>query len=104
MITPSGRFQINTRLCLSISDFHPDTWNPSWTVSTIIMGLISFMNGKFFKCLRKTQNRDCLFPCKQKAKEKGNKKNVYIIFLKRNIELKIISFVKKRVYFLSYSN
>lgn len=46
MITPSGRFQVNTRLCLSISDFHPDTWNPSWTVSTIIMGLISFMNGK----------------------------------------------------------
>ncbi|KAL3069768.1 hypothetical protein niasHS_016002 [Heterodera schachtii] len=44
MITPSGRFQTNTRLCLSISDFHPDTWNPSWSVSTIIMGLISFMN------------------------------------------------------------
>ncbi|EPB79116.1 ubiquitin--protein ligase [Ancylostoma ceylanicum] len=31
MITPSGRFQVNTRLCLSISDFHPDTWNPAWT-------------------------------------------------------------------------
>ncbi|KAI6183869.1 UBC core domain-containing protein [Aphelenchoides bicaudatus] len=44
MITPSGRFQTNTRLCLSISDFHPDTWNPSWTVSSIITGLISFMN------------------------------------------------------------
>jgi len=44
MITPNGRFQVNTRLCLSISDYHPDTWNPSWTVSTIIMGLISFMN------------------------------------------------------------
>jgi ubiquitin-conjugating enzyme E2 J2 len=44
MITPSGRFQTDTRLCLSISDFHPDTWNPSWTVSTILMGLTSFMN------------------------------------------------------------
>ncbi|KAK0414445.1 hypothetical protein QR680_011433 [Steinernema hermaphroditum] len=44
MITPSGRFQTNTRLCLSISDFHPDTWNPAWTVSTIINGLLSFMN------------------------------------------------------------
>lgn len=32
MLTPSGRFQTNTRLCLSISDFHPDTWNPAWTV------------------------------------------------------------------------
>ncbi|TMS33875.1 hypothetical protein L596_001564 [Steinernema carpocapsae] len=44
MITPSGRFQTNTRLCLSISDYHPDTWNPAWTVSTIINGLLSFMN------------------------------------------------------------
>ncbi|CAJ0931905.1 unnamed protein product, partial [Mesorhabditis belari] len=44
MITPNGRFQTNTRLCLSISDFHPDTWNPAWTVGTIITGLMSFMN------------------------------------------------------------
>ncbi|KAB7495162.1 Ubiquitin-conjugating enzyme E2 J2 [Armadillidium nasatum] len=43
MMTPSGRFKTNTRLCLSISDFHPDTWNPAWSVSTILTGLLSFM-------------------------------------------------------------
>lgn len=43
MITPNGRFKVNTRLCLSISDFHPDTWNPAWSVSTILTGLLSFM-------------------------------------------------------------
>nr|XP_039251954.1 ubiquitin-conjugating enzyme E2 J2-like [Styela clava] len=43
MITPSGRFKCNTRLCLSISDFHPDTWNPAWSVGTILTGLLSFM-------------------------------------------------------------
>ncbi|PAA49681.1 hypothetical protein BOX15_Mlig029826g3 [Macrostomum lignano] len=43
MITPSGRFKVNSRLCLSISDFHPDTWNPAWCVSTILTGLLSFM-------------------------------------------------------------
>jgi len=43
MITPNGRFKTNTRLCLSISDFHPDTWNPGWSVSTILTGLLSFM-------------------------------------------------------------
>jgi len=43
MITPSGRFVVNQRLCLSISDFHPDTWNPAWSVSTILTGLLSFM-------------------------------------------------------------
>ncbi|XP_041062966.1 ubiquitin-conjugating enzyme E2 J2 isoform X2 [Carcharodon carcharias] len=43
MITPNGRFKCNTRLCLSITDFHPDTWNPAWSVSTILTGLLSFM-------------------------------------------------------------
>ncbi|XP_042896153.1 ubiquitin-conjugating enzyme E2 J2 isoform X2 [Parasteatoda tepidariorum] len=43
MITPNGRFKCNTRLCLSISDFHPDTWNPAWSAGTILTGLLSFM-------------------------------------------------------------
>lgn len=43
MHTPSGRFQPSTRLCLSISDFHPKSFNPAWEVSTILVGLLSFM-------------------------------------------------------------
>ena len=43
MLTPSGRFQPNRRLCLSMSDFHPESWNPMWSVSTILTGLHSFM-------------------------------------------------------------
>jgi len=43
MMTPSGRFQPNRRLCLSMSDFHPESWNPMWSVSTILTGLYSFM-------------------------------------------------------------
>lgn len=43
MTTPSGRFQPDTRLCLTMSDFHPSSWNPSWSVSTILNGLLSFM-------------------------------------------------------------
>ena len=43
MLTPSGRFETNTRLCLSMSDYHPESWNPSWSVETILLGLVSFM-------------------------------------------------------------
>lgn len=46
MVTPSGRFKEDTRLCLSMSDYHPDTWNPSWSVSTILTGLLSFMTSE----------------------------------------------------------
>jgi len=45
MYTPSGRFQTSTRLCLSMSDYHPESWNPSWSVGTILTGLVSFMVG-----------------------------------------------------------
>jgi ubiquitin-conjugating enzyme E2 J2 len=30
MLTPNGRFKTNTSLCLTITSFHPDSWNPSW--------------------------------------------------------------------------
>ena len=43
MTTPSGRFIVNTKLCLSMSDFHPESWNPAWRVETILVGLVSFM-------------------------------------------------------------
>lgn len=46
MYTPSGRFQPSTRLCLSISDFHPKSFNPAWSVSTILIGLLSFMTSE----------------------------------------------------------
>jgi len=28
---------------LSMSDFHPESWNPMWSVGTILTGLFSFM-------------------------------------------------------------
>jgi len=43
MFTPSGRFRTHYRLCLSISDYHPESWSPIWGVETIMIGLISFM-------------------------------------------------------------
>ena len=42
MTSETGRFQTNARICLSISDYHPESWNPVWPVRSIIIGLISF--------------------------------------------------------------
>ncbi|KAK1263950.1 Ubiquitin-conjugating enzyme E2 34 [Acorus gramineus] len=46
MITPNGRFAPHKKICLSMSDFHPETWNPMWSVSSILTGLLSFMTDK----------------------------------------------------------
>jgi ubiquitin-conjugating enzyme E2 J2 len=43
MTTPNGRFMTQKKICLSMSDFHPETWNPMWSVSSILTGLLSFM-------------------------------------------------------------
>lgn len=43
MITPSGRFYEKQRICLTISDYHPESWNPVWKVESILFGLMSFM-------------------------------------------------------------
>ncbi|KAG7093361.1 hypothetical protein E1B28_007043 [Marasmius oreades] len=43
MFTPSGRFHPDKKICFSMSDFHPGTWNPAWSVATILTGLLSFM-------------------------------------------------------------
>ncbi|KAG1660784.1 hypothetical protein FOA52_011325 [Chlamydomonas sp. UWO 241] len=43
LFTPTGRFAVNTKLCLSMTDYHPESWNPMWSVGTILTGLLSFM-------------------------------------------------------------
>lgn len=42
MLTPNGRFEQNRTVCMSITGYHPESWNPSWSVSTLLLGLQSF--------------------------------------------------------------
>ena len=42
-LTPNGRFEINTKICLTFTNFHPEYWQPAWTVRTILIGLQSYM-------------------------------------------------------------
>lgn len=43
LLTPNGRFEINKKICLSISGHHPETWQPSWSIRTALLALIAFM-------------------------------------------------------------
>jgi len=43
ILTPNGRFELNKKICLSISSYHPEHWQPSWDIRTIITALIAFM-------------------------------------------------------------
>jgi ubiquitin-conjugating enzyme E2 J1 len=45
-LTPNGRFEIRKKICLTITSFHPDTWNPAWDVRTALTSLIAFFPTK----------------------------------------------------------
>ncbi|KAH3735459.1 ubiquitin-conjugating enzyme E2 J1-like [Dreissena polymorpha] len=43
IMTPNGRFEINKKICLSISGHHPESWQPSWSLRTAMLAIIGFM-------------------------------------------------------------
>ena len=44
MVTPSGRFEPSKDICMLLTNFHPESWNPSWKAASILTGLLSFMH------------------------------------------------------------
>ena len=43
-LTPSGRFEVNREICLSISGHHEETWQPAWGIRTSLVALRAFMD------------------------------------------------------------
>lgn len=43
LITPNGRFELEKKICLSISSYHPENWRSNWGVSTVLHALRQFM-------------------------------------------------------------
>lgn len=43
LLTPNGRFETNKKICLSISGYHPESWQPGWSIRTALLAIIGFM-------------------------------------------------------------
>ena len=41
MLTPSGRFEINKKICLTNSGYHSSEWRPIWNLQNMVIGMIS---------------------------------------------------------------
>jgi len=46
LLNQSGRFEVGAKICLSLTAFHPEQWQPSWSIKTILLALISFFPNK----------------------------------------------------------
>lgn len=42
-LTKNGRFEVGTKICLSISAYHEETWQPAWGIRTMLEAIISFL-------------------------------------------------------------
>ena len=43
MLTPSGRFEINKKICITNSGYHRDLWQPTWNIKNMMEGFVSIM-------------------------------------------------------------
>ena len=43
LITPNGRFELERKICLSISSYHPENWQSTWGIATVLTALRDFM-------------------------------------------------------------
>ena len=41
-LTPNGRFETNKKICLSFTSYHPESWNPQWSIQNMLLGVVSF--------------------------------------------------------------
>ncbi|KAF5376528.1 hypothetical protein D9757_008301 [Collybiopsis confluens] len=42
LLTPNGRFELNTKICISFTNYHEELWQPAWGVRTAILGIQGF--------------------------------------------------------------
>merc|ERR1712187_177910 len=43
MRTPSGRLETDVWLCRTAQDFHPEGWQPTWTIGGMLMAVLAIM-------------------------------------------------------------
>jgi ubiquitin-protein ligase len=43
-LTPNGRFEINKKICLTITGYHPDMWQATITIKTMLIQIFTMFN------------------------------------------------------------
>jgi len=43
MLTPTGRFKTNSKICMTNTGYHTESWSPMWSIKSILIGFLSVM-------------------------------------------------------------
>ena len=95
-LTPSGRFEINKRLCTSFTGYHQELYSPSWNIASMCAGLISFMTDSFDNPDSKgiggisttfEFKRNCAYNSKNYIKTNNNILNIFETYFKEYYDI-----------------
>lgn len=45
-LTPNGRWALDTKVCISFTGFHEESWQPAWGIRTALLGVQALMSSK----------------------------------------------------------
>merc|ERR1712159_800412 len=93
LLHENGRFHTwDEGICLSISHYHPESWNPVWKVNQVVIGLTSFWQttegtyGGVYDhelqnlCKKNESKSDCIIRLAKESREKVLKHPKWSIF------------------------
>mmetsp|Transcript_14 Transcript_14/g.25 ORF Transcript_14/g.25 Transcript_14/m.25 type:complete len:330 (-) Transcript_14:45-1034(-) len=43
-LTPNGRFETGKKICLSMTSYHPESWEPCWNIKTALTAIRAFFS------------------------------------------------------------
>ena len=87
MLTPTGRFEIEKKICLTNSGYHAETWSAVWNMKTILLGFLSIMADD------STHGISHIHESKEMRKMYAEQSVAYNMSYHRNIWLKFERFV-----------
>jgi ubiquitin-protein ligase len=89
MLTPSGRFELEKEICLTISQHHPESWTSNWNIKTILIAFYSiFLDDKEVGAsfIKTTDSEKKTFAMGSQAYNQKHLKGIYEKFNLKNIK------------------
>lgn len=88
MLTPSGRFNVDTKICLTNSSYHKENWTPMWSITNMVIAFVSIFTSD------DTTGISHIKESFSERKEKSENSMKYNILKHKDICMKFTQFVK----------
>lgn len=85
MLTPSGRFEIGKKICLTNSGYHSESWSSMWNIRSILLGFLSIMvddGTSGISHIKKSKEERMIFAQNSRQFNETHHKNIFSKFVR----------------------